>query len=93
MVKQGKVIFLPQQQNKRELSSLILSSGEEKLFRILYQKQANVLSREEICLKMWNKGKNNSTMSQLSVLVKHLKDKLSQQQIEGPIIETCWQTL
>jgi DNA-binding winged helix-turn-helix (wHTH) protein len=90
MVKQGKVIFLPQQQNKRELSSLILSSGEEKLFRILYQKQANVLSREEICLKMWNKGKNNSTMSQLSVLVKHLKDKLSQQQIEGPIIETCW---
>jgi DNA-binding winged helix-turn-helix (wHTH) protein len=90
MVKQGKVIFLPQQQNKRELSSLILSSGAEKLFRILYQKQANVLSREEICLKMWNKGKNNSTMSQLSVLVKHLKDKLSQQQIEGPIIETCW---
>ncbi|MGL9727073.1 helix-turn-helix domain-containing protein [Enterococcus sp. DIV0756] len=90
IVKQGKVVFLSQRKDKRELSSLKLSSGEVKLFRILYRQQANVLSREEICLKMWDRGKNNSTMSQLSVLVKHLKDKLSQQQVDGPIIETCW---
>lgn len=90
ITRQGKVVFLPQKKDKRELSNLKLSSGEVKLFRILYQQQSSVLSREEICLKMWNKGKNNSTMSQLSVLVKHLKDKLSQQQVDGPIIETCW---
>ena len=90
IIRQGKVVFLSQRKDKRELSSLKLSSGEVKLFRILYRQQANVLSREEICLKMWDRGKNNSTMSQLSVLVKHLKDKLSQQQVDGPIIETCW---
>ena len=39
---------------------------------------------------MWNKDKTNSSMSQLSVMVKHLKQKLSDQQVKGPIIETCW---
>lgn len=29
-------------------------------------------------------------MSQLSVMVKHLKNKLAAQGVKGPIIETCW---
>ncbi|MGM0168804.1 hypothetical protein IGI39_004559 [Enterococcus sp. AZ135] len=84
------VVFLPQPKGKRTISSLKLSSGEVKLFRILYQQHANILSREEICLQMWNKRKSNSTMSQLSVLVKHLKEKLAKQHVTGTIIETCW---
>lgn len=48
------------------------------------------LSREELCYKIWEREQNNSTMSQLSVMVKRLKEKLSKQNVEGPIIETCW---
>ncbi|MDO7798987.1 winged helix-turn-helix domain-containing protein [Enterococcus avium] len=74
----------------QSLSSLKLSYGERKLFTILYKQQDKILSRDDLCLHMWNKENTNSAMSQLSVLVKSLKDKLSQQNITGPIIETCW---
>ena len=87
---EGKLILLPKTEDKRSLSSLNLSSGELKLFRILYQQQKQTISREELCLRMWNKDKTNSSMSQLSVMVKHLKNKLAGQKIDGPIIETCW---
>ncbi|MGM0168050.1 hypothetical protein IGI39_003062 [Enterococcus sp. AZ135] len=89
-INEGKIILLPKSNEKRSLSTIPLSSGEMKLFRILYQQQENIVSREELCLRMWGRKKSNSTMSQLSVLVKHLRDKLANQNIEGPVIETCW---
>ncbi|MGM0111204.1 winged helix-turn-helix domain-containing protein [Enterococcus sp. DIV0187] len=90
IVKEGKIIVLPKTFERRPLSNIHLSSGEMKLFMLLYQKDKRVVSRENLCLQMWGREKCNSTMSQLSVLVKHLKDKLSAQGIEGPIVETCW---
>ena len=88
--KEGNIVFLPKAEDKRPLSTFSLSSGEVKLFQVLYQQQKQTIPREEICLRMWNRGKSNSSMSQLSVMVKHLKDKLAGQGVEGPIIETCW---
>ena len=85
-----KIVRLPQSTEKRTLSSLSLSGGEIKLFQILYEQQKQTVSREEICLRMWNRKKSNSSMSQLSVMVKHLKNKLAAQNVTGPIIETCW---
>lgn len=87
---ESKIVFLPKAEDKRALSNLSLSSGELKLFRILYEQKNQTVSREEICLRMWNRQKSNSSMSQLSVMVKHLKNKLASQNIKGPIIETCW---
>lgn len=86
----GKVVFLPKTEDKRSILDLNLSGGELKLFSILYEQQRQVVSREELCLKMWNREKSNSSMSQLSVMVKHLKTKLTSKNITGPIIETCW---
>lgn len=86
---EGKLINLPKTEDKRPLSTLNLSSGELKLFRILYEHQKQTVSREELCLRMWNKDNTNSSMSQLSVMVKHLKNKLAGQHVVGPIIETC----
>lgn len=86
----GKVVFLQTSDKKRSISSFSLSSGEMKLFRILYDQKKKIVSREEICLLIWNKQKSNSSMSQLSVMVKHLKNKLAAQNIGGPIMETCW---
>lgn len=89
-IKEGKIVLLPRTVEKRPLSSLHLSGGELKLFTILYQQQERIISREELCSRMWSRGKSNSTMSQLSVLVKNLKNKLTAQKIDGPIINTCW---
>lgn len=88
--KEGNIVFLPKAEEKRSLSSFSLSGGEVKLFQVLYQQQKQTVPRDELCLRMWNRGKSNSSMSQLSVMVKHLKDKLAEQGVEGPIIETCW---
>lgn len=85
-----KIVFLQSAAKKRSISSFSLSSGELKLFTILYEQKRQTLSREEICLRIWNKQKSNSNMSQLSVMVKHLKNKLATQNVGGPIIETCW---
>ncbi|MBO0413696.1 helix-turn-helix domain-containing protein [Enterococcus hulanensis] len=87
--KEGNIVFLPKAEDKRPMSGFSLSSGEVKLFQLLFQ-QKQTVAREELCLRMWNRGKSNSSMSQLSVMVKHLKDKLAGQGVEGPIIETCW---
>ncbi|MBO0452022.1 helix-turn-helix domain-containing protein [Candidatus Enterococcus murrayae] len=85
-----KIVFLPRSDEKIALSNIPLSGSELKLFLILYRQQNQTISREEISQKMWNRSKNNSTMSQLSVMIKHLKDKLASRNISGPIIETCW---
>ncbi|MGG5372114.1 helix-turn-helix domain-containing protein [Enterococcus sp. AZ196] len=89
-IKEGNVVLLQKSIERRPLSSLSLSGGELKLFIILYQQKEKIVSREELCLRMWNRKKCNSTMSQLSVLVKNLKNKLAMQNIDGPIIKTCW---
>ena len=83
-------ISLLQTAEKRELSAFTLNESETKLFRILYEQQEQVVSREEICLRMWNRPKSNSRMSQLSAMVNHMKSKLAAHNVEGPIIETCW---
>ena len=77
-------------ENKLSLSNLPLSDSELKLLRILYEQQEKTISREELSLRMWNREQTNSTMSQLSVIVKRLREKLASQCITGPIIETCW---
>lgn len=41
-------------------------------------------------MEMWGKDKSNSAMSQLSSLVRKLRKKLEESEIEGEIIETSW---
>ncbi|MGG5371390.1 helix-turn-helix domain-containing protein [Enterococcus sp. AZ196] len=90
LTNESKIVFLPKTKEKLSLARLALSSGELKLFVILYEQKNQTIPREELCLRMWNRGKSNSSMSQLSVMVKHLKAKLASKGITGPIIETCW---
>lgn len=73
-----------------DILSLPLSVGESRLLTILYQHQKVFTSREDLCIEMWSKPKTNSTMSQLSTLVKKLKRKLEEFGVEGEIIETSW---
>lgn len=80
----------PQSSERKSLADLSLSNGELKLFLLLYDHYKEVLSREEICLYMWGGRKSKSNLSQLSLMVKHLKNKLTDQHIVGPIIQTFW---
>lgn len=84
------IIFDQLGKKKKDISSLSLSAGELRMLKILYKQQKTFISREDLCMKMWGKHKSNSTMSQLSTLVKNLKYKLTDLQIEGEIIETSW---
>lgn len=86
----SEIVILPVTRKKVPLSSLSLSAGEMKLFLILYEQHKTILPRKEISSRLWGRDLSNSTMSQLSVMVRSLRTKLSKQNIEGPIIETCW---
>ena len=88
--KHDKVFLLHQSEEKHPLSSLTLSVGELRLFHLLYEQDSQPFSREELCQKMWDKRNTNSSMSQLSVMVKHMRGKLAEQGIRGPIVETQW---
>ncbi|MGH1846816.1 winged helix-turn-helix domain-containing protein [Enterococcus gilvus] len=88
--KPDKVVFLHQSEEKHPLSSMTLSVGELRLFHLLYEQDSQPFSREELCQKMWDKRNTNSSMSQLSVMVKHMRGKLAEQGIRGPIVETQW---
>lgn len=75
---------------KRDISTLSLTNSELRLLYILLSQEKNFLSREELSKNMWNRSKNDSTMSHLSTLVKRLNQKLAEQRIDGPLIETLW---
>lgn len=90
IVKGGKIVLLPPLNEKIPLSKISLSDTERKLFTILYDQQNNTISREALCYELWKRKQSNSTMSQLSTMIKNLKGKLSKYNVEGPIVETCW---
>lgn len=87
--KEIKEIF-PALKERRSISNFSLNKSEIKLFAILYQSNTEVVSRNELCLRMWNTSKNNSRMAQLSTIVNHLKKKLSSKNINGTIVDTHW---
>ena len=87
---EGLFFTLPKRNTKHDLSSLDLNNREMKLLRVLYEQGDTAISRDELCLVILHKESCNSTMSQLSALVKRLRSKLAEQGVKGQIIETLW---
>lgn len=85
-----KKVFSKRKKIKKDITTLSLSKGEMKLIYILFNQRSDFLSREELSMKMWGKKKTDSTMSQLSTMVKKINQKLREQEIDGPVIETLW---
>lgn len=79
---------------KDELKPLIarFSKTEKKLFEILLSAYSKgvVLSRVELCERLWSEGSTPSNMSQLSCLINKLKRKLEKGGITGETIVTLW---
>ncbi|MDU5333435.1 helix-turn-helix domain-containing protein [Enterococcus sp.] len=75
---------------KRSLSSLALNSTQLRFLQILCREHERIITREKMCELLWNRPSTPSNLSQLSCLVKLLREKLSDQGIEGESIITVW---
>lgn len=67
-----------------------LTKKERALFNHLMKSKNNILSRAELCSYLWQDKPNNSHLSQLSLMVQHIKRKLRDCGINDIRIETSW---
>lgn len=66
----------------------LLSNQERRLFQNLDEKK--VISRPELCWKIWGKGESMSRKSQLSSIVKKINEKLDTYEYTDKRIRTYW---
>ncbi|MBO0458100.1 helix-turn-helix domain-containing protein [Enterococcus hulanensis] len=67
-----------------------LTKNQNKCFSKLYEAQASIVSREELCKYIWDDEPTRSNLAQLSVLTKSLRQKLMRKGFSSTIIETVW---
>lgn len=67
-----------------------LTKKEKTAFECLLTNEGSLVSREMLCQYIWNGGPNNSRLTQISVLVKRLKQKLQEAGFQEELIETVW---
>lgn len=67
-----------------------LTKKECKAFECLLASDGGVISREAMCKYLWGSTPNNSRMTQMSVLIKRLKEKLYNAGFREELIETVW---
>lgn len=75
---------------KTELSHIRFTNMEQALLENLIQANGEIISREELCVKIWNNQPTNSNQSQLSCLVKKIKRKLKEAGFNSECLETFW---
>ncbi|MGM0213614.1 helix-turn-helix domain-containing protein [Enterococcus sp. AZ109] len=71
-------------------SQVQLTGRERKLLDVLIKAEGNLITRTELCEKIWSDGKTSSNMSQLSCMVNRIKRKFKDHGIEENIILTQW---
>jgi DNA-binding response OmpR family regulator len=72
------------------LRILNLTTQERKLLQELIQVGGNVLSREDLCRRIWMKEPTSSTRSQLSSLIKRIKQKMDESYFDSNCVKTVW---
>ena len=76
--------------NVKDLDSMLLLSNQEKLvFEILFNAKGSVVSREEICKKIWSQV-SNSNLAQTSTIVGRIKAKLEESGFVDCDLQTIW---
>ncbi|MGM0110262.1 winged helix-turn-helix domain-containing protein [Enterococcus sp. DIV0187] len=89
----SNIVFLYRKENEEksaaQLVSRSLSKREWATLQCLVNAKEKVVSREALCNHLWGEAPNNSHLSQLSVLIKRLKDKLECAGFEESIT-TVW---
>lgn len=62
---------------KRDQVIIYFTKNERKLLYYLYKSKGKCVSRRELCQLMWGEEISNSSLSQLSTLVAHVREKLT----------------
>lgn len=67
-----------------------LTKKEKQVFLYLQEAHADIVSREALCEYLWHEPLSHSRMSQLSVLVKNIKQKLKDVGFSEELLRTVW---
>lgn len=67
-----------------------LSPIEIKIVSILIEAESQVVTREELCHRIWNDGISKSHLASLSSTVTRIKSKFEQTNLESVAIHTLW---
>ena len=67
-----------------------LSKTEKRVLNLLLEAKGNLVSREELCRRLWTLGPTTSNKNQLSYLVSKIKKKLPQTDFYDKTIMTIW---
>lgn len=89
----NSLVFLYQKEGTPQTLSEFktgLTKKECKAFECLLASEGGVISREELCQYLWDSTPNNSRMTQISVLIKRLKQKLRDVGFQEDLIQTVW---
>ena len=66
------------------------SKNQRKCFLNLYNAKASTITRKELCQNIWGDEPTKSNLSQLSVLIKELRQKLAEKGFPSNVIGTVW---
>ncbi|MFU0787323.1 MAG: Winged helix family transcriptional regulator [Enterococcus gilvus] len=75
---------------EESIKELILTRNEENILRFLMSANGRSVSREEICKNTWGQEVRNSQLSQLSCIVRRLKEKLQLAGYGEDLLVTLW---
>lgn len=67
-----------------------LTKKEKQSFLCLQEAHGEIVSREALCQHLWHEPLSHSRMSQLSVLVKNIKQKLKDAGFSDDLLRTIW---
>lgn len=67
-----------------------LSQTEIRVLSVLIEAGNQVVTREELCFRIWNEKSNKSHLSSLSSTITRIKHKFEQTGLEQAVIKTLW---
>ncbi|MGG5370373.1 helix-turn-helix domain-containing protein [Enterococcus sp. AZ196] len=78
--------------DKREIRSIVhrLSKNELKVLSVLMQSEDRVVTRDEMCQKVWGEAISSSKLASLSSITSRLKMKFSKVNLGQSAIQTFW---
>lgn len=67
-----------------------LSRKERELFNKLYEADGKVIARNELCEQLWDSRSTSSNMAQLSQLIRRIREKMKDYEINSKSLQTHW---
>lgn len=79
---ESNIVFLYKNEQAMPSDNLLqlkksLTKREQTMLDSLIRSKGGIVSREELCARLWNEAPNNSHLSQTSVLIKQIEMQIS----------------